>query len=182
MKQLLFISILALVLLISSCKPKGAWEKKSIEEKENLLMAEARKGKTDTAAINQLLAAYEGFADANKGDTNGANYLFKEAEFYSYMHKPQRSIEVYKKIYDNYPTFEKRPQALFLQGFTYENEMGKIDSARVKYEQFVAAYPDNALTKDVKISILNLGKTPEQLISEFEQNAKADSLAESNSK
>ncbi len=173
---------MAFVLLFGSCKPKGTWEKKSIEEKENLLMQEARKGKTDTAAINQLLAAYEGFADANRGDTNGANYLFKAAEFYSYMHKPQRAIDIYKKVYDNYPDFVKRPQALFLQGFTYENEMGKIDSARVKYELFVATYPDNALTKDVKISIQNLGKTPEQLISEFEKNGPADSLAQAGSK
>ena len=182
MKKLLFISFLAVILFITSCKPKSTWEKKSIEEKEKLLMDDARKGKIDTAAINQLLVAYEGFADANPGDTNGANYLFKAADFYRYTHKPQRSIDIYKKLYDNYPNYIKRPYALFLQGFIFENEMGKVDSARVKYEQFIAIYPDNAITKDVKTSLQNLGKSPEQLVSEFEEKQKADSLAQATGK
>ncbi len=145
-------------------------------------MNQAKGGRIDITAINELLKAYESFADANPTDTNGANYLFKAADFYRYAHKPQRSIDIYKKLYANYPDYQKRPYALFLQGFIFENEMGKTDSAKVKYEQFIALYPTHPITKDVQATLQNLGKSPEQLIQEFEQKAKTDSLAQSSSK
>jgi tetratricopeptide (TPR) repeat protein len=173
MRKLLFITVI--LAGITSCNPKTSWKKSAIETKEKNLMEQAKHGRVDTAGVNELLNAYESYADAYPADTAGANYLFKAADFYRYMKKPYKSIDIYRKIYANYPGFEKRPYALFLQGFMFENEVRVIDSAKAKYQQFLDTYPNHPIAKDVRITLNNIGKSPEQLIQEFEQRLKQDS-------
>lgn len=169
---------LTVMLALASCNPKQAWQKRAIETEEKALMESAKKGKVDTTGVNALLKDYEAFAANYPSDTNGANYLFKAADFYRYMHKPLRSIELYSKVYEGYPTISKRPYALFLQGFIYENEVGNPNAAKNLYEKFLEAYPTHPIANDVRTTLNNLGKTPEQLIQEFQEKAKQDSLAQ----
>ena len=145
-------------------------------------MEAAKKGKMDTAGLKDLLIAYDDYVKAWPADTNSANYLFKEADFYRYMRQPKRSVEIYAGIYNDYPQFFKRPYALFLQGFIYENEIHNIDSARVKYELFLTTFPNHPIAKDVRLTVANLGKTNEQLMQEFEARQQADSLSRATSK
>ncbi len=170
--------VFAVALLLVSCNPKQEWQKRSIENAEKALMEQAKKGQVDTAGVNALLKNYETFADNYPADTNGAAYLFKAADFYRYMHKPLRSIELYAKVYERYPSAAKRPYALFLQGFIYENEVGNPVAAKNLYEKFLAVYPTHPIAKDVRTTVNNLGKTPEQLIQEFQERAAQDSLAQ----
>lgn len=170
---------LVITLSLASCNPKQEWQKRAIENAEKGLMDSAKKGKVDTAAVNALLKDYEAYADNYPNDTTGANYLFKAADFYRYMHKPLRSIELYSKVYDKYPTAAKRPYALFLQGFIYENEVGNPHAAKNLYEKFLEVYPTHPISKDVRTTLNSLGKTPEQLIQEFQEKAKQDSLLQS---
>ena len=175
MKRVLAVSIV--MVLFGACSPKQAWKKNAIDREEKALMEQAKKGKVDTAAVNVLLNDYETFAESYPTDTTGANYLFKAADFYRYLHKPLRSIELYTKIYDHYPTVSKRPYALFLQGFIYENEVSNPHAAKALYEKFLAEFPTHPIANDVKTTLNNLGKTPEQLIQQFQEKAKQDSLA-----
>ena len=179
MKRIL--GVLAVVALLTSCNPEQTWKKRAIESKEKSIMEAAKKGRIDTSGLKDLLKAYDAYVTAFPTDTASANYLFKEADFYRYMHQPQKSIHIYSNIYNIYPTFIKRPYALFLQGFIYENEIHNIDSAKVKYESFLATYPNHPIAKDVKVTLSSLGKTPEQLIHEFEERQQADSLAKASS-
>ena len=84
---------------------------------------------------------------------------------------------MYSKIYEHYPTVARRPYALFLQGFIFENEAGNLHAAKVLYDKFLKEYPSHPMAKDVQTTLANLGKSPEQLINEFEEKAKQDSLA-----
>lgn len=175
MNKVLF-SALILITVLASCNAKRDWSQKAIEKQEKTLAEQAQKGKVDSSSVNNLLKDYEAYATAYPNDTNGANYLFKAADFYRYMRKPLRSIELYSKIYAHYPTLSKRPYALFLQGFIFENEVGNTHSAKNLYEKFLAEYPAHPIAKDVQTTLNNLGKTPEQLIQEFQENARLDSL------
>jgi tetratricopeptide (TPR) repeat protein len=166
------------LLFLASCGAKMKWEADKISKQENALLEAAKGGKIDSIAVNNLLAAYEAFADKYPGDTTAANFLFKAADFYRYMGKPLKSIGIYEKIYHNYPNFDKRPYALFLQGFMFENEVGNTEAAKIKYREFLKAFPEHAIAKDVKLTLENLGKTPEQLLAEFEAMQQADSTAQ----
>src|SRR5580698_2158732 len=138
MKGLGVIGFLAALILLASCNPNQAWQRRNIDNKEKAIMEAAKKGKMDTAGLKDLLFAYDDYVKAWPADTNSANYLFKEADFYRYMRQPVKSIKIYAGIYNDYPNFFKRPYALFLQGFIYENEIHNLDSARVKYELFLS--------------------------------------------
>lgn len=140
-------------------------------------MEEAKQGKVDTVGVNKLLAAYQQYSVDYPSDTLGAEYLFKAADFCRYLHDPMKSIELYALVYNKYPSLSKRPYALFLQGFIYENELKNLSAAREKYQQFLDTYPDLPFAKDVRITMNNLGKSPEELVKEFEEKQKADSAA-----
>jgi isocitrate lyase len=66
---------------------------------------------------------------------------------------------------------------LFLQGFISENGLKDTAAARKFYENFLKQYPNHKLASDVKISLNNMGKTPDELIREFEKKNSADSLS-----
>jgi len=176
------IGVLAVIALLTSCNPGMEWKRRAIDNKEKSIMAVAKKGKIDSVGLKELLVDYDAYVAAYPNDTFSANYLFKEADFYRYMHQPERSIRIYSTIYDKYPNYFKRPYSLFLQGFIYENEIRNLDSAHAKYNLFLSIYPTHTLAKDVAITLANLGKTPEQLIKEFETRQQADSLAKASSK
>jgi len=168
-------SVLAAIVLLTACNPKQAWKKKAIDDQEKSVMDAAKRGKIDTMGLNNLLVAYDAYVAAYPNDTLSANYLFKEADFYRYMRQPQKSIKIYNTIYNNYPAFIKRPYSLFLQGFIYENEIRNLDSAKAKYLMFLQVYPNHPIAEDVKLTLESLGKSPEQVIAEFEARQKADS-------
>ena len=65
---------------------------------------------------------------------------------------------------------------LFFKGFVYENMLKDLDKARETYLQFIEKYPKDDFADDAQMALLNLGKTPEMLIKEFEARQKADSL------
>ncbi len=167
---------LLIPLLLGSCTANKKRDAENIEKQEKAMVEEAKQGKVDSVAVEKLLSSYETFADKYPGDTTAANFLFKAADFYRYMGKPLKSVGVYEKIYNNYPDFEKRPYALFLQGFIFENEINNKDAAKIKYEEFLKLYPDHPIAKDVKMTLENLGKSPEELMAEFEARQAQDSL------
>ena len=82
-----------------------------------------------------------------------------------------QAINIYSRIVEQYPDYSKAPEALFLQGYVYENNLGRLDKAKAIYEEFLAKYPDNDFADDAEVSLKYLGKTPEELIEIFQQNA-----------
>ncbi|MDB5284150.1 MAG: hypothetical protein JWO06_3225 [Bacteroidota bacterium] len=166
--------LIAAALLLAACNTQHK-QQENIENKETAIKAQEKKGKIDTTLINELLNLYTDYAAAFPDDTTGANYLFKAANYYPYLHKPLKGIELYARVYDHYPTFRKRPYALFLQGFTYENELHNLDSAKAKYLLFLSLYPTHPIAHDVEITLSNLGKSPEQIMMEIQARQQTDS-------
>ena len=77
---------------------------------------------------------------------------------------------LYDEILDDYPDFEKAPTVLFLKAFVYDDQLQDYTNAKKYYELFLEKYPNNEFTDDAEISLKNLGKTPEELIEEFQKN------------
>ncbi len=59
---------------------------------------------------------------------------------------------------------------MFLLGFSYENDLKQNDKAREVYELFLKNYKSHELADDVQFSLNNLGKSPEDIIKQFEKN------------
>ncbi|HEX5001437.1 MAG TPA: tetratricopeptide repeat protein [Bacteroidia bacterium] len=130
----------------------------------------------DPVKAKAIIALYTEYAAHYPEDTLSAGYLFKAADVSSKINEAQKAIELYGQFSKAYPGHKNAPYALFLQGFIYETQLGDPAKAKPYYEQFLSLYPNHPLAKDVKFSLENLGKSPEDLIREFESRQSADSI------
>lgn len=131
----------------------------------------------DKAKAGELAGIYATYSEAFPEDENTASYLFKAAELQRSLRDFPAAIKIYDKIYKNYPNYEKTPHSLFLLGFSYENDLKQLDKAKSCYEDFLKKYPKHELADDVEFSLKNLGKSPEDIIKEFEARNKAKAAA-----
>jgi TolA-binding protein len=80
---------------------------------------------------------------------------------------------LYSKIADGLPQHKKAPTALFMIGFVQENDLGDISKAKTTYESFLQKYPnDPDFADDAQNAIKMLGKSPDDIIKEFEKQGK----------
>jgi tetratricopeptide (TPR) repeat protein len=165
MKQILLSAsvILSLTIAISCSSPQD-----KISELENTLFADSSMT-PDTAKSNKIIGMYLAFADKNPTDTLSPVYLFKAGDLASKMNETHMAIQIFESLKKEYPDHRNAPYALFLQGFISENQEGNPLQARPYYEEFLKKYPDHIIAHDVAFSLENLGKTPEELIMEFEK-------------
>jgi TolA-binding protein len=80
------------------------------------------------------------------------------------------AIRFYDRILNDFPDYRKAPEALFLKGYVYENNLGRLDKAKEIYEAFIAKYPTNEFADDAEVSLKYLGKSPEELIEIFQSS------------
>lgn len=95
--------------------------------------------------------------------------LLKAAETARTMRSFNKTLELYARVMDKYPDFEKIPQVKFLEAFTLDNDLKQYDLAKIKYEAFLANYPEHEFADDTKFLLDNLGKTDEDIIKNFEK-------------
>jgi tetratricopeptide (TPR) repeat protein len=142
---------------------------------ENTLFSEDT-GMIDETRTKELVDAYMAYADKWPEDTNSVNYLFKAADISMNLLDPYLSLELFERIMEEYPGYEKIPHCLFLRGYILENNLRDLDAAKELYLEFLEKYPDHDFADDVEISLKYLGKSPEELIREFQEGTEADTL------
>ncbi len=175
MKTLKLLSVLALIsIYFAACSPSKEKYETKINDLEKNLFSE-KNIIINKINAEELINAYIEFAEKFPGDSNSAKYLFNAADISMNILESDKAISIYNKIINDYPNFKKAPECLFLKGFVYENNLNDLKKAKTIYLEFIEKYPDNDFADDAKISIENLGKTPEQLILEFEQKTNNES-------
>ncbi|MEP7264198.1 MAG: tetratricopeptide repeat protein, partial [Bacteroidota bacterium] len=163
-------------LIIASCTHPQGKVQKQIEAKEKELLADSSLS-PDRAKANELIKLYISYADQFPDDTTAGTYLFKAGDIADRIRQPQQALDLFARV-QRYQSNPKAAVALFLQGFINENELNDKVKAKSFYEEFLKKYPNHELSKDVRTTINNLGKTDEELIREFEAKIHAqDSLA-----
>lgn len=163
-------SLLLLILMaaIVSCGPSSKEDASKIQAAEDALFSEDE-GFIEKAKAIELVDLYVNYTDNYPEDSMAVEYLFKGAEFCLNLGEGQRAIILYDRVIQEYPDFRKVPECFFLKGYVYENYLGDLENARAIYSEFIRKYPDNEFADDAAISIQNLGKTPEELIKQFEE-------------
>ncbi len=96
--------------------------------------------------------------------------LIKAAGLAKTIEDPKKAIELYAKVSNGLPRHPKAPTALFMEGFVYENDLGDLKKAKEIYESFLERYPnDPDFADDAQNSLKMLGKSPEEIVREFEK-------------
>jgi len=163
-------------IMFASCTSSKDKDLAKIKELEKTVLAKT------TAPVNvdtakQLVDAYIKYAKDFPKDTCSVNFLFKAANMSMNIGKGQLSVDLFDQIIKDYPEYSKVSDCMFLKAFVYDNTLKEYKKAKVAYEAFINKYPTHEFADDAQACLDNLGKTPEQLIKEFELKAKEDSLA-----
>jgi outer membrane protein assembly factor BamD (BamD/ComL family) len=176
MKQNSLIILTSVFLLfgITSCSSKKQKLADEILQQEKSLYSDSSMV-PDPVKAKKIIDSYVSYADQFPEDTLSANYLFKAGDISSKINEIEQSIQLFARLLKTYPDNRNAPFAIFLQGFIYENQAGDAVKARPYYEEFLRKYPDHPIAGDVSFSLENLGKSPEELIREFESMNGSDS-------
>jgi TolA-binding protein len=165
-----FLFLISSMFVFESCSTSSPKEqaKAEITELENSLFSD------ETRMINrekatQLIDHYIAYAEEFPDDAAAPMMLFRAGDMSMNLNKSRQAIQLFDRIMVEYPDFEKAPQSLFLKAFIYENDLKDLVAARKFYEEFLLKYPDDEFADDAVICIRNLGKSPEELIREFEE-------------
>lgn len=152
-------------------------EGKSPAEVSKLLMADFQAvSDPATGALNvpvsrEFVAIATQLADKYPKDTLAAMPLYRAAEVVRAMNDPKQTAAIYQKVYDNYPSFSKAAEALFMLGFTYDEDLGDLEKARTTYNDFLQKYPTHSFADDTQMLLENLGKSDEEILKELEKKS-----------
>ena len=163
------LSLLALLLGLFACQG----DKNDLETEITNLgkqMYNEETNRLDQKVANQFIAKCEAFAQANPQHVKAAEYLLKAGETARTLRNYQKGIALYDYVLENYPDHPKAAQALFLKGFTLDNDMNQQDQAKAIYEAFLQKYPNDDFADDTEFLLKNLGKSDDEIIKSFEQN------------
>ena len=156
-----------------ACKPDPAQKAAQLDQQLVTLDQEIGGAKvTDkekAATFIQVSEELAALVQATNPDKYAA-LLIKAAGLAKTVENPQKAVELYGKVANTLPQHPKAPTALFMQAFVYENDLGDMQKAKATYELFLEKYPnDPDFADDAQNSLKMLGKSPEEIIREFEK-------------
>ncbi|MCX6285928.1 MAG: tetratricopeptide repeat protein [Bacteroidetes bacterium] len=168
---------LLLPLLLSvliSCGPSRTKEVDRIHTLESRLFS-PKATSMDKEAADSLLALYSVFIKNFPADSMTQKYIFKAGTMYMNSGNGKAAIEMFDLYRSGYPNDPRSAMCLFFTAYVYENLLKNLDKAQELYILFIEKYPRNDFADDAQMALNNLGKTPDQMVKEFEQRRKADS-------
>jgi len=173
MKKILIILLASLVGL-ASCQWSGQKSgmrvlNDSIAMLENEIF-NPEKDKLDRAKAVELIDLYQKVAKEYPESDSAPEYLFKAGDISINVQNANKTLMIFDEILIDYPDYKKAPTVLFLKAFVYDDQLQDYANAKKYYELFLEKYPDSEFADDAEISLKNLGKTPEELIEEFQKN------------
>jgi outer membrane protein assembly factor BamD (BamD/ComL family) len=180
MNRTTLILLLLIPVLFTGCKPS---REKSVTEIQNF-----EKGLFSQQTFNfnkpkadSLLKMYNDFITRFPDDTLSPLFLFRSANLAINEGDGNKALSLLDQFIRKYPAHPKTPVCAFFKGYVCENLLKNMDMAKENYLSYVEKYPNDPFVKDAQMALKNLGKTPEQMIKEFEAMQKLDSVRKADS-
>jgi len=174
MKKISFTLAISILIFLTACGPSREKSVLRIKETEKRLY-DRNITTFSKSGADSLVTMYEDFARHFPGDSLAPVYLFNAAGIAMNSNEGPKALELFSKIIEKYPTYRKAPLCLFFKGYVEENMMHNLDKAKELYLLFIEKYPKHEFVSAAQASLQNLGKSPEQMMKEFEARQKADS-------
>lgn len=132
---------------------------------------DANSGRIDTQKARHYIALCQVRTLLQPEDPRNADHLNEAAKVAKSIRAFPVSIDLYDWIITDYAKTPYGPKAMFLKAFTLENDLRDLEAARNTYETFLKTWPNDEFADDARILLDNLGKDPEELIRQFQQQA-----------
>jgi outer membrane protein assembly factor BamD (BamD/ComL family) len=166
MKNVILLLSIIFALSLFSCSPSHDEMINKITKMESELKSSQ---KVDSNAVTGLLSTYQNFASKYAEDTMAPEYLYKAAGLAVGFNRGTQAIDIYESIINTYPEYKRVPECYFMEAFAYENVIGNIAKANEFYNRFLVKFPKHDLADDAQSAIKYLGKSPEEMVREFER-------------
>lgn len=171
MKKVFYLLSTLLFMMITGCRSSSEAEKTSLNSQiqsleKKLFGQDANYNDQDARKLMQLYLRY---ADSLPADSVSPDYLFKAADISLYQQTGQQTVGILDQLITEYPGHRHHPMSVFLKAFVYDTKMGDTAAARRFYTSFLQEFPEHEFADDATFALRNLGKSPEDLIREFEQ-------------
>ncbi len=160
--------IFALFLYSLAACQSGNERTRLTTEISNLQQEIGKESRPSSEHLHQLKSALLRYSETYPDDSLSLEFLIKAGEVAGLLQQFDEAIHIYDRITARYPGSPKSAKALFMKGFTYENNLQNLDSARMAYQLFLEKYPGDSFAKDAKFLLDNLGKTPEEILKGLE--------------
>lgn len=118
----------------------------------------------------KTLTQYQIFIEKYPQDTISAKYLYLGGQLCKSIKLYGEAIRNFEVLESTYPNYEKIPNAKFLIGMIYENDIKDTVKAKIAYQEFIDEYPNNELSDDAALSIKYMSLSTDDLIKIFEEN------------
>lgn len=121
------------------------------------------------ALANDLMRNYFEYKNLYPKDSVSPEFLFKGGQVAMSIGKYHKAIEVFNVIYEGYPDYNKRVEALNLVAFNYDYNLKDRNQARKVYEFIVQNFPEHHLAEDAAARLTTLEMSDQELIEYFEK-------------
>lgn len=121
----------------------------------------------DQRSALAMIDVYKAYAAAYPLDSMAPEYLFRAAGMHKSNHQPEQAIKLYDRITDNYQSWRRRVDVLYMKALTLDDDLDQDGEAKRIYEQVINEYPEHPFARDARAMIENLGLTNEELIAKF---------------
>ena len=161
MRVIKLLSLLTISLLFTFCSSKS--------DKE---IFDGAKGLLTEKKYDEACAAFEKFSIEQSSSELAPQAILECAKLYQGQVVKNvggkesfiKAVDLYKKIFNDYPKSKEAENSLFMAGFILANELSDLDSAKKTYELFLEKYPEGDLADDAQVELKNLGKSPEEIL------------------
>lgn len=154
------------VLFLVACSGGRQHLLDEIKEKE-AIVTKSYEDVLDKSTAESLRQDYLDFADKYPDDTLSPKFLHKSAELSLAIDMSREAVSTLDTLIARYPDYKYLPDAMFFKGFILENHIKDLAAARKAYEDFLVRFPKHELAPQVRTTVENLGKSPEELVKEF---------------
>ncbi len=142
--------------------------KSSLDQLEAELISN-KTTKVDKEKANDLINKSIQYVDAFPKDEMSPEYLFRAGEVSVGIGSYNQALEIWDRVRAEYSDHKKASIALFLQGFTSENQMKNKEKAKTYYNDFLVKYPKHEYADQIVQLLKNIDVSPEDLIKSFKQ-------------
>lgn len=175
MKHLVKLTMIAALAIMMMACGNGKLKVEDLEKAEKTLYNEDMTANKE--AFSEVYDLFCKYVEQHPEAEDAPEWLFKALNLSFHCKEPRESIELLDKLTEKYPTYKNTPVAMFMvASLVYEEKLGELGKARMLYEKLIAEYPDNDFVPSAQQSIINLGKTPDEIIREFEEMNLIDSV------
>jgi outer membrane protein assembly factor BamD (BamD/ComL family) len=167
--------LISCAFLFAACQSDGGENGKKLDAQiADLEQQLASESQPTPAQLTQLIKLYEKHVEKypERKEANVA-YLMKASEAARAKSDFKKAIAIYDRVIADFRSHDKAARALFMKGYTYDNDLEMKDSAVVFYNAFLRSYPRSEFADDAQFLLENIGKTNAEIIEEFERKQKA---------